>query len=36
MKNTVTEVDSEVINITAGSSRRETAILGKVKRTFNT
>ena len=36
MKDTVTEVDIEVIKITDGRSRREVAILGEIKRTFNT
>ena len=35
MKDTVTEVDNEVINITDGRSKRETAILGEIKRKFN-
>ena len=35
MKDTVTEVANEVINITDGRSRRETAILGEIKRKFN-
>ena len=36
MKVTVTEVDNEVIIISGGRSRREAAILGKIKRKFNT
>ena len=35
MKDTVTEVDNEVINITDGRSRREAAILGEIKRKCN-
>ena len=35
MKETVTEVENEVINITDGRSRREAAILGEIKRKFN-
>ena len=35
MKDTVIQVDNEVINITDGRSRRGAAILGEVKRKFN-
>ena len=35
MKDTVIEVDNEVINITDGRLRRGAAILGEVKRKFN-
>ena len=35
MKDTVTEVDNEVINITDSRSRREAAILREIKRKFN-
>ena len=36
MKDTVTEVDNEVINITDSRSRSESAILGEIKQKFNT
>ena len=35
MKDTVTEVDNEVINIADSRSRREAAILREIKRKFN-
>ena len=35
MKDAVTQVDNEVINITDGRSRREAAILGEIKQKFN-
>ena len=35
MKDTDTEVDNEMINITDDRSRREAAILGEIKRKFN-
>ena len=35
MKDTVTKVDNEVINITDSRSRREAAILREIKRKFN-
>ena len=35
MKDTVTEVDNERINNTDDRSRREAAVLGKIKRKFD-